>query len=147
MSLLKELVLSEQSDDMSRLPQEDMRAIQGNIRKGAEDLDQQWANALELVHKAYEVEGIERPRPEMKTAWEQYEENLTYAVQQLAKNRGMDGDWRMSSSMFHEARQVQNKFSVKTISPEGEVEQIVEANNIDDVITRQVALSEYDATP
>jgi len=104
MKLLHDLcILSEQQDDLSRLPKDVITAIRANIRKGAEDLNQKWANALELVHKAYEVEGVQRPTPGMKSAWTQYEENLQYAVQQLATNRGINGDWRMSSSMFHEA--------------------------------------------
>ena len=111
MRLLKSLVTNE-ATDLSRLPHDVITAIKSNIRKGAEDLQQKWANALELVHKAYEVEGAQRPSPDMDAAWKQYEENLQYAVQQLAKNRGMDDDWRMSSAMFHEARQEKPLFNV-----------------------------------
>lgn len=147
MSLLKDLVLKEQSSDLSRLPVDDMRAIQSNIRKGAEDLDQNWANALELVHKAYSIEGIERPRPDMKSAWEQYEENLSYAVQQLAKNRGMDADWRMSSSIFHEAKQQANatkQYKVTVITPEETSEYVTEASNVTDVVNRLEYSKQYD---
>ena len=76
------------------------------------DLNQNWSNALELVHKAYEVEGVSRPDPSMKDAWEQYESMLQYAVQQLSTNRGMKGDWRMSSAMFREAWVPLKKFRV-----------------------------------
>jgi len=107
MKLLHDMMnLSENKEDLSRLPQDVMTSIKANIRKGAENLQQKWANALELVHKAYEVDGVQRPTPGMASAWKQYEENLQYAVQQLAKSRGMDADWRMSSSIFHEALDV-----------------------------------------
>lgn len=119
-----------EADDLTRLPKKVMSAIKSNIRKGAEDLSQKWANALELVHKAYQVEGVERPDPTMKTAWEQYEQNIAYAVQQLADNRGMDGDWRMSSSMFHEARKIPIKYKVQM----GETTSIVEAVEMDEII-------------
>ena len=113
MKFLKDLVtLTETGNDLSQLPNDVITAIKSNIRKGAEDLQQKWANALELVHKAYEVEGVQRPSPDMDGAWKQYEENLQYAVQQLAKNRGMDGDWRMSSSIFHESLNRKPKFLV-----------------------------------
>ena len=113
MKFLQGLLNVNEGNDLSRLPQDVMTAIKSNIRKGAEDLKQKWANALELVHKAYEIEGVQRPTPDMDAAWKQYEENLQYAVQQLAKNRGMDDDWRMSSSIFHEARQPRQQFSVR----------------------------------
>lgn len=118
MRFLRTLII-EKSEDLSKLPKDVMTAIKSNIRKGAEDLQQKWANALELVHKAYEIEGVQRPTPDMDSAWKQYEENLQYAVQQLAEARGMDDDWRMSSSMFHEALhqpKYQIKFTSKDIS-------------------------------
>lgn len=136
MNLLQDLlVLSEASDDLSKLPKDVMQAVKQNIRKGAENLDQKWANALELVHKAYEIEGIQRPSPSMDSAWKQYEENLQYAVQQLASNRGMEDDWRMSSSMFHEALKGQEKFQV-TLQENGDRSiYLLEATNINDVIS------------
>lgn len=139
MSLLQDLVLTEKKDDLSRLPKDVMTAIKSNIRKGAEDLEQKWANALELVHKAYEVEGVQRPDPTMETAWKQYEENLQYAVQQLANNRGMDDDWRMSSSMFHEARQL-HKYKVQL----GKESRVVEAKNFDELIDDIKKQTSYD---
>jgi hypothetical protein len=39
----------------------------------------------------------------MDSAWKQYEEMIQYAVQQLSRERGIDGSWRMSAAMFHEA--------------------------------------------
>lgn len=99
-------------DDLSRLPEDVISAIRSNIRNGAKDLQQMWANALELVHKAYQREGVQRPVPNMAAAWKQYEENILYAVQQLAKYRGMDSDWRMSSTMFHEAKKPVERYRV-----------------------------------
>ncbi len=108
---------------LTLLPNDVVNALKKRIREGAEDQEQNWANALELVHKAYEVEGVVRPDPAMADAWKQYEEMLAYAVQQLAKNRGMDSDWRMSASMFHEALN-QKQFTVhiedETFVTEGE---------------------------
>lgn len=136
MNLLADLYrITEAGDDLSKLPKDVVSAIKKNIRKGAEDIDLKWGNALELVHKAYEVEGVERPDPTMKTAWQQYEEHLTYAVSQLADNRGMDADWRMSSAMFHEAMNpTTSKFHV-TINKAGKkVKSVVEAHNTREVI-------------
>jgi len=134
MKLLKDLIMANESSDLSRLPQDVLTAIKSNIRKGAQDLKQKWANALELVHKAYEVEGAQRPTPDMDAAWKQYEENLQYAVQQLAKNRGMKDDWRMSSHIFHEARQPKSQFRVHV---DGDT-YITEGDSIDSV-TNQLA--------
>jgi hypothetical protein len=85
-----------------------MDQVQKNIRNGAKPNKEtgqfeKWANALDLVHKAYEVAGVQRPTPDMQDAWKQYEENITYAVQQLAKARGVDADWRTTSADLHEA--------------------------------------------
>ena len=138
MSLLQDLII-EKKDDLSRLPKDVLTAIKSNIRKGAEDLQQEWANALELVHKAYEVEGVQRPTPDMETAWKQYEENLQYAVQQLSSNRGMDASWRMASSMFREAL-TQKQYKVLM----GDNESIVEASNFDEIVDTIKKQTYYD---
>ena len=103
MSFLTDLLIINEGSDLTELTPDIMSDIQKNIRKGASETEQKWANALHLVQKAYEVSGVQRPEPDMKAAWKQYEENITYSVQQLAKFRGMDADWRMSASVFHEA--------------------------------------------
>ena len=41
--------LNEKSD-LSELPVGELNKVKANITKGAKDLDQLWANALELVH-------------------------------------------------------------------------------------------------
>lgn len=145
MSLLKNLLKSQinEGDDLDALPPDVMTEIQKNIRTGAKDVEQKWANALELVHKAYEVSGIERPTPDLKNAWKQYEENLTYAVQQLAKYRGMDGDWRTTSMIFTEAalQPKQRTFRVTYSGPNSGEGSTVDADSIDDVI-RELTHSE-----
>lgn len=126
--------LTEKRDDMSQLPKDVMDELRKNIRKGAEDLDQNWANALELVHKAYDVAGVERPTPDMKDAWEQYETNIQYAVEQLSKQRGMDGDWRMSSHIFHEAMEKEFDFVITVITKDSSKTYDMKAPSIDYVI-------------
>lgn len=137
MSLLKYLITTQlnEEDDPEMLPPDVISELQKNIRDGAKDVQQKWVNALELVHKAYEVAGVERPTPDMRKSWKQYEENLAYAVQQLAKYRGMDGDWRMSSSIFYEALQPRpKKFRVSLFGEFSGEGSTVEANHIDEVI-------------
>lgn len=134
MSSLLKLLLTEKSEDMTRLPQDVFNSVRSNVRKGAADLQQKWANALELVHKAYEVEGVQRPTPDMKSAWEQYEQLLVYAVEQLAKQRGMDGDWRMSSAIFREAMETRRKYKVSVHQTGGTDTYYLEARSLDDVI-------------
>jgi predicted small metal-binding protein len=134
MTFLTDLYLISEGKDMDSLPEDVMNEIQKNIRTGAKDLEQLWSNALELVHKAYEVSGVQRPTPDMKNAWKQYEQNLQYAVQQLSKYRGIKGDWRMSSSVFHEALQKMVKFGVRLSGP-GHSEQFqTQARSMQEVI-------------
>jgi hypothetical protein len=108
MKLFKNIKSLAEGSDMSELPEMAMKDIQSNIRKGAQDTTQSWSNALELVHRAYKVSNIQRPTPGMKAAWKQYDENITYSVSQLAKARGMKGDWRMSASSLREEAQMTN---------------------------------------
>lgn len=142
MRFLNDLIeLSEADKELSRLPKDILTGIKSNIRKGAENLDQKWANALELVHKAYEIAGVERPQPSMAGAWEQYEENLQFAVKQLADNRGMDDDWRMSSAVFREAK---NLRKVKVMIDDESY--IVEATSVEDVVKSFKNQDQYDVT-
>jgi len=117
MKLLKSLCeiedLASKNVAADALPPASMDSIQKSIRDGVKpDKEtgqyQKWANALHLVHKAYQINGIQRPVPNMKEAWKQYEENIQFAVNTLAKTHGMKGDWRMSSSVFREALQTAN---------------------------------------
>jgi len=134
MQLLKDLTFMPEGQTLDQLPEDVMSEIRKNIKSGAKDQEQKWANALELVHKAYEVAGIQRPTPDMKNAWKQYEENLAYAVQMLSKHRGIKGDWRMSSSMFHEALQSRVQFRVTLSSPGGSSTYKCEATSLSEVI-------------
>ena len=132
MKLLQQVLLSEK--DQTQLPEMTMKTIQSNIRKGAQDVSQVWANALELVHKAYSVSQVQRPKPGMTGGWKQYEENITYAVDQLAKARGLDSDWRMSSAALHEAT-LSREFKVLLDIPGmDQVEVIFAAHDTESVI-------------
>ena len=124
-----------EGDDLDSISSDMFSEIQKNIRDGAKDQEQMWANALDLVHKAYEVAGVERPTPDLKNAWKQYEENLQYAVSQLAKERGMDGDWRMSSAVFREAMERNIKFRIIEMGDKFGKGHTVTAKSLDDVIS------------
>ena len=111
MNLLKTLLLVNEAaqkqpqqnvvlDDLS-LPEQTMSNIQSNIRKGAKDVTQKWANALELTNKAYQVAGVQIPTPVQKKAWQQYEDNIQMSVEQLARTRGLDGEWRLRVTENH----------------------------------------------
>lgn len=66
------------------------------IRKGADDLNQQWKNALELTNKAFQVMRLPIPHPEQTEAWSQYLNMVTFSVRNLARTRGQTGDWRIT---------------------------------------------------
>ena len=116
MDFLKELLeeaevqdLTDKADKGKVLPQGTMDKIKKLIRQGAQPNKETgqfepWANALHLVHKAYQVSGIQRPTPDMKDLWTQYEENIEIAVKELSKERGLDGGWRMSAADLHDKK-------------------------------------------
>lgn len=114
MQLLKTLlneehIGDEDGDPTNKLNDHQVDVIKKNIRTGCKpDKEtgqfQPWANALHLVHKAYEVAGIQRPTPDMKELWKQYEEIIKFAVEELSKTRGIDGDWRMSAHDLHDKK-------------------------------------------
>lgn len=134
MSILRSLL--REDEELSRLPKEKIDEIEKLVRDGAKDTEQKWANALELVHKAYEVANVQRPTPDMEAAWKQYEDILCNAVKELAKVRGLDGDWRMSAHIFHEAAPAitPRKFQISTTVDSLPVVSTSTANNIDEVI-------------
>lgn len=107
-------------DDLSALPEETIKELKKNIKDGAKDLDQQWANALELVHKAYEVADVQRPDITMRDAWRQYESLIRYAVNELANARGMDGEWRMTDQLTVEGVDYKFCFVVRGKTFDGE---------------------------
>lgn len=98
----KDFLLSERVNDLTTLPDSVISEIRKNVSSGAKDLAQDWTNALELVHTAYHVANVRRPRPDQKGAWKQYEEMIAFAVKQLTATRGIDGKWRASSVMYTE---------------------------------------------
>jgi hypothetical protein len=132
--------------DLNKLPQPKIDEIEKLIRDGAKDLEQKWANALELVHKAYEVAQVQRPTPDMNDAWKQYETMLSLAVKNLAKHRGRDGDWRMSSAIFREFehalskliveadKEQQTKFTISSEIDELPLHTTVTADTMDEVL-------------
>ena len=97
---MKLIQIQEKIDkNLEKIPENVISDLKKQIRKGARDIKQNWANALELIHKAFEVEAVRRPEPSEREAWKQYEELIKYAVKELANNRGLDSDWRMSSKL------------------------------------------------
>lgn len=91
---LRELL--QEDKDLSELPPDSIKDLEKKVREGAKDKEQDWANALELANKAYEVIGVQRPTPALQAAWKQYEGMIQFAVKELAKVRGLDADWRMT---------------------------------------------------
>lgn len=100
----KDFLLSEsKNDDITTVPEKVLGEIKGLIRKGAADLTQAWANALELTNTAYHVARVRLPRPEQKGGWKQYMDMISFSVKQLAQSRGLDGKWRVAGSTVREA--------------------------------------------
>lgn len=130
MNILSQLLNLTELTDLSELPDAVMSKIQSNIRKGAADTTQQWANALELCQRAYKVAGVTRPDPAMRSAWKQYEQNITYAVEQLAKTRGLTGNWRLSSALVSEAANPKPLFQINL----GDRITYTRADNINQII-------------
>lgn len=122
-------------NDLSILPEDVIKELKKNIKDGASDLEQDWANALELVHQAYKIAGVERPTPSEAGAWKQYEELLQLAVEELADSR-KDGDssWRMSSTVFREAMEKHIKVRVYEVGDKFAKGHTVEAKNMEEVI-------------
>jgi hypothetical protein len=132
MNLLKELTISNltEMDDNTELEPKSIKDLQSLISKGAENSGE-WANALELVHKAYKLSNIERPTPDMSSAWKQYETMISYSVTQLSKFQGKTGNWRMTSESFIK----KNKYTIMYNSPEVIMETLdIEASNIQEII-------------
>jgi hypothetical protein len=98
--MLKAEITLESDDISDQVPYGKNEEIRKLIKKGAMDPEHSWTNALDLVHRAYEVAEVERPVPSMRDAWDQYEENILYSVQMLQKSteKGMrDNSWKTQS--------------------------------------------------
>ena len=127
-------------EDMSKLPQPTLDEIQRLIREGAKNQEEEWANALELVHKAYEIANVQRPSPDMTDAWKQYEEMISMGVKELTKHRGIDGEWRMSAHIFHEAAaqakagEMPTQFTITSDIDDLPLHTTVTADSIDEIV-------------
>ena len=122
-----------EKDDSTAIPDETLNKIKSNIRKGAKDTTQLWANALELVHTAYDVTQVQRPDITMQAAWKQYEEMIQCACEELAKARGIDGKWRMSS-VTNEAMEEECEYSLESDVGGLPVNVVKKSNNIEALI-------------
>lgn len=133
MKFLKELQKNQYltEEDNSALPEIEIKNLQKLIRKGAET-SSEWSNALQLLHKAYEVANIERPTPAMISAWKQYETLITYTVQQLTKYNGLNGNWRMTSESFEIEKMTE--FTANLFLKENVISHKIEGRDIDDVV-------------
>jgi len=139
MNLLSNLLTLSEADarkgDLSVLPDDTFKELKKNIRDGAEDLEQNWSNALELVHQAYKIASVERPTPAEKGGWTQYEELLQIGVEELAKARkGGDSSWRMSSTVFREAMEKRIKVRVIEVGDQMGKGHTVEVRNMEEII-------------
>lgn len=101
--LVTESVLMEMTDKLTILPEIVISELKKLISKGAKDITQDWADALELTDTAYHVAKVRKPDPDQKGAWKQYTDLLTYSVHQLRKTRGTDGKWRASETIYTES--------------------------------------------
>lgn len=130
-------------EDRSALTDMQLNELKKNIRKGAEDLSQDWANALELVHRAYLVSKIQRPTPDLFAGWKQYESMIKYAVEQLSRARGIKGNWRMSTGDLTHAL---HNYRVRTENKEF----IIPGDSLDNAIkkiSKPLIDKNYDITP
>ncbi len=126
----------QEKEDMSTLPPDVLDQLEKLIRDGAKNAEEQWSNALELVHKAYQVGQAERPTPDMDGGWKQYEGCISLAVRELTKHRGIDGDWRMSSHIFHEAagKGEPKKYEITSTVDDLPIVGQVTADSIEDIL-------------
>lgn len=142
-----------EDDKITALPEQIVAEIKKNISAGAKDLAQQWKNALELTHKAYQVANVHLPQPDHKAAWKQYEEMIRFAVSKLAATRGLDGSWRTSNMLVREDEQLaeaqsENHIGSKRFFVEIPGERAVEADGKDmdeiiDQITNKIRNSRH----
>ena len=90
--------LFEEEKPTSEIPFETAKEMEDMIKRGANTDEREWSNALELVHFVYNAHGVERPNPDMKEGWEQYQKFIELAVEELSKAKGLDGEWRMTKN-------------------------------------------------
>ncbi len=138
MSFIKDLQILKEKDDLSKLPEDVIKKLKKLIRDGATDLAKKWENSLELVTQAYKVESVTIPTPALRTAYSQFDEMLKYAVKEMFDARkGMDDDWRMSSTVFREFKESMERevtIRIYEISPTAGAGHTVKAKNMDEVV-------------
>jgi hypothetical protein len=139
MKLLNSLYLLSEANskkgDLSVLGGDVIKELKKNIKDGANDPEQDWSNALELVNQAFKVAGVERPTPAERGGWQQYEELLQLAVEELADARkDVDSSWRMSSTVFREAMEKRIKVRVIEVGDQFGKGHTVEARNMEEII-------------
>jgi len=139
MDLLTSLFIMSEANskkgDLSVLGEDVIKELKKNIKDGAADQEQDLSNALELVHKAYKIAGVERPTPSEKGGWQQYEELLQLGVEELAAARkDVDSSWRMSSTVFREAMEKRIKVRVYEVGDKFGKSHTVEVKNMEEVI-------------
>jgi hypothetical protein len=104
-SNLSESTSERQIKTLSELPAATVEHLKRLITKAAslkrgsndEDIPDHWTNALELVHWAYDASKVDRPVPSMRASWAQYSDIIHHAVKMLARFRGLEGSWRIST--------------------------------------------------
>jgi hypothetical protein len=96
---LRDILTEELNDIDDIIDFETYEYIKKLISKGAQSPDYQWANALDLIHRAFKVTNT--PIPDVHSdAWKQYEQLITFAVDQLKKAtaKGIrDDSWLMTT--------------------------------------------------
>ncbi len=140
--------------DASSIPGDMYKEIEKNIKKGGADNEMEWANAMELVNRAYDVSGVERPTPPDQGGWEQYEKLLQVAVTALFDARGTDDNSRFTSKVFREHFHLDEdsmehmcKFRVYETGETTGKGHTVEAKNMEaviEMIRKQAGEAEYD---
>ena len=91
----KDVVFIE-TNPQDRFPNDTMSAIQKQINKNAKDLELDWKNAMELVNTSFDELDVPKPQAFLKNRWEQYQQLISYAVENLYDSRGLNGTWRTS---------------------------------------------------
>lgn len=78
-----------ETDGVSPFPENTIRAIKKQITTFANDLDQEWESAAQLVNKAFEELDVPLPMAWQKERWQQYAELLEEALKKLYNARGV----------------------------------------------------------
>ena len=91
----KDIVFIE-TNPQDPFPNDTLSAIRKQINKNSKDLEIEWKNAMELVNTSFEELDVPKPQAFLKQRWEQYQQLISYAVENLYDSRGLNGAWRTS---------------------------------------------------